>query len=251
MKKIALPVIFASTFLAALPARAGSGYYLVSLYENEGEKTIDFKSWSSFADNRATSTVPELGVSYMPNKTWYTELSANWSKHGASAWETSAWTWQNDFLLTHGQYPLDLALHTNLNKNTDSSSGVDFEFGPAMQTDFDRLQVNANVFFERTYRSSQVSSTQMKYQWQGKYRWHPALEFGVLGFGELGSWSNWSAGAKQSHRMGPVISGSFRPGDGGNDSSNKTAVRYDVSYVSGKINAHHASVFSMRLQYAF
>lgn len=248
MKKLVLPAILASAFFAALPAWAGSGYYLVSLYENEGEKTIDFKSWSSFSDNRATTTVPDLGVSYMPNKTWYTEVYANWSKRGASALSASAWTWQNDFLLTHGQYPVDLALHTSLNKNTDTSRGVDFEFGPAMQTDFDRLQVNANVFFERSYRSSQVSSMQMKYQWQGKYRWRPALEFGLLGFGELGSWSNWSSRAQQAHRLGPVISGSFRPGGGSND---KTVIRYDVSCVSGKLNNRHASVVSMRLQYAF
>ena len=76
---------------------------------------------------------------------------------------------KNDFLLTHGQYPVDLALHTSLNKDTDSSRGVDFEFGPAMQTEFGQVQANANVFLERTYRVTPASRMQMKYQWQGKY----------------------------------------------------------------------------------
>ncbi|MCH8620851.1 hypothetical protein [Undibacterium sp. TS12] len=114
MKKIAPSAVILLLTCPALPAWAGSGYYLVSIYENEGEKAVDFKSWSSFADKHPTSTAPELGISYMPNKTWYTEVIANWFKRGADTLATSAWTWQNDFLLTHGQYPVDLALHTSL-----------------------------------------------------------------------------------------------------------------------------------------
>ncbi|MFZ6713236.1 hypothetical protein [Undibacterium sp. TC9W] len=248
MKKFALTATFSFCVSMSMSAQAGSGYYLVSIYENEGEKTIDFKSWSSFPENRATSTVPELGISYMPNKTWYTEVYASWAKRGASSLANSAWTWQNDFLLTHGQYPVDLALHTSLNKNTDSSRGLDFEFGPAMQTEFGRVQVNTNVFLERTYRTTPASRMQMKYQWQGKYRLRSELEFGLHGFGELGDWDNWSARARQSHRAGPMISGNVRLG---NTPDSKQAIKYEASYVVGKLNTRHAGVFSMRLQYAF
>ncbi|MES2038581.1 MAG: hypothetical protein V4495_12180 [Pseudomonadota bacterium] len=248
MKKFALTAIFSICAFMTLPVQAGSGYYLVSIYENEGEKTIDFKSWSSFSDNRATSTVPELGISYMPNKTWYTEIYASWAKRGASSLANNAWTWQNDLLLTHGQYPVDLALHTSLNKNTDSSRGVDFEFGPAMQTEFGRVQVNTNVFLERTYSVTPASRMQMKYQWQGKYRLRPELEFGLQGFRELGDWDNWSARARQSHRAGPMISGNFRLG---NATDKQQAIKYEASYVLGKLNTRRADVLSMRLQYAF
>ena len=250
MKKLVL-VTSISTLttltMAPLPAMAGAGYYLVSIYENEGEKTIDFKSWSSFVDNRATTTVPELGISYMPNKTWYTELYASWFRRGAASLANSAWTWQNDFLLTHGQYPVDLALHTSLNKNTDSSRGTDFEFGPAMQTEFGRLQVNTNLFLERTFHTTPASSMQMKYQWQGKYRFRPEIEVGLQGFGELGDWDNWSSRAQQSHRAGPVLAGQYKISGAGKPQ----ILRYEASYVMGKLNARHASVFSMRLQYAF
>ena len=54
--------------------------------------------------------------------------------------------------------------------------------------------------------------------------------------------------AGQSHRAGPMISGSFRLG---NASDSKQAIKYEASYVMGKLNTRHASVFSMRLQYAF
>ncbi|MFZ6657492.1 hypothetical protein [Undibacterium sp. TJN19] len=251
MNKIASYAIYtacAACLLASAPAIAGSGYYLVSIYENEGEKTIDYKSWSSFVDNRPTSTVPELGLSYMPNKTWYTEIYASWFRRGAGSLANSAWAWQNDFLLTHGQYPVDVALHTNLNRNTDTSRGVDFEFGPAMQTEFGRVQVNANVFLERTYRTTPATSPQMKYQWQAKYRYHSGVELGLQGFGELGDWDNWSSKALQSHRAGPVLSGSFKLGDAASISQ---VIKYEASYVMGKLNARHASVFSMRMQYAF
>ena len=38
------PAVIAATVLslASLAARADPGYYLVSVYENEGEKSIDF-----------------------------------------------------------------------------------------------------------------------------------------------------------------------------------------------------------------
>lgn len=240
MKKTAFCLL-----LACQPcAYAGAGYYLVSVYENEGEKALDFKSWSSFMSGKPRISAPEFGISYMPDKRWYTELYATWLKREGSAMQAHAWTWQNDYLLTQGQYPFDLALHTNLEKYHDSSRGTSFEFGPVLQTEFGRLQVNANLFFERSYRVTQATSMQMKYQWQTRYRWRPALEFGLQGFGELGDWNNWAPVAQQSHRIGPVLAGALPAGDG-------RTFRYEAAYFGGKLFARPAHVFSVRLQYAF
>lgn len=244
MKKIVLITSITVCILTPLSAQADANYYLVRIYENEGEKTVDFKSWSTFTDKRATATGPELSFSYMPNKTWYTEVIASWYKYGANTLESNAWAWQNDFLLTRGQYPVDLALHTKLNRNNDTSRGIDVEFGPALQTEIGRFQVNANVFLYRTYRITPSDTIEMEYQWQGKYRWRPEFEFGVLGLGELGDWNHWSSVAQQSHRIGPILSGKYRLND-------TQAIEYEASYVMGKLYARHVNVLSLRLQYAF
>ncbi|MDE2427555.1 MAG: hypothetical protein KGM99_02435 [Burkholderiales bacterium] len=225
-------------------AQAGSGYYLVSVYENAGEKTLDFKSWTSLNNNQSSTTAPEIGFGYMPDTRWYTELYGTWIRHGADHLQANSLTWQNDYLLTQGDYPFDLALHTHLEHYSDTSRGLGFEFGPALQTDVGRVQLNGNVFFERSYRSEQSSSMQMKYQWQAKYRWKPALAFGLQGFGELGTWNHWLPTARQSHRIGPVMSGDLPIAD-------RQTLRYEIAWFSGKLSGHPAHVLSMRMQLAF
>ena len=199
---------------------------------------------------------PEIGFGYGVTKRWYTELYLSYLKPEGQGAKLVDVTWQNDFLLTQGQYPVDLALHTSLKKYRDpgfagaveyydESRGYHLSFGPVLQTEIGRTQLNANVLFDRNYRATHASRLQMNYQWQVKYRLSPALHIGVQGFGELGDFDDWSPRAQQSHRAGPMIAGSVPLGGGGQ------SLRYDASYLSGSIFAEHANVFSMRMQYAF
>lgn len=161
---------------------------------------------------------------------------------------------QNDYLLTRGQYPFDLAIHTNIRKfrSLDPErraeyfgeyKGVNLEFGPVVQTDVGRTQINANLLFDQTYGAEKPSHLQMKYQWQAKYRFLQELHLGVLGFGELGDWNNWAARSKQSHRAGPVIAGMMNLG--------QQALKYEASFLIGSIIAEHARTFSLRVQYVY
>ena len=112
------------------------------------------------------------------------------------------------------------------------------------QTDIGRTQLNANLFFERSYQTSEASPTQMKYQWQIKHRWHPALQFGLQGFGELGEWDHWATRDRQSHRAGPAIFGSVSLGG-------KQALIYQAAILKGQIYGSNGTMFSARVQYAF
>ncbi len=159
-------------------------YYLVPTYENAGEKTVDFRLWSVKIPGDPRVSGPEVGLGYGVTRAWYTELLVGYLHTPQTGTQRSDVAWQNDFLLTHGQYPFDLALHTNIRKYRAPSAGADveyfgegggvnLEFGPVMQTDFGRTQVNANLLFDRTYRtyrSAGAAPLQMKYQWQVKYR---------------------------------------------------------------------------------
>ena len=79
-------------------------------------------------------------------------------------------------MLTRGQYPFDLAIHINIKKyralNPEPSPEYfseyrgrkDLEFGPVLQTEFGREQLNANLLFDRMFRTETPSRLQMKYQ---------------------------------------------------------------------------------------
>ena len=85
---------------------------------------------------------------------------------------------------------------------------------------------------------------QIKYPWQVEYRWRPALQFGLQGFGELGPWDNWAPRKQQSHRAGPMISGSLPIGT-------TDAFKYQAAFLKGSVYGTRGTMFSMRLQYTY
>jgi hypothetical protein len=242
MKKI---LLLTSLALCAQQAAAQStGYYLVTTYPDEGQRTVDFKYWNAKPDGRAPRSAPEIGFGYNVNSRWFTEVMAEWFQLSPGSNHLSAIEWQNDFMLTQGQYPLDLALHSKIDRAQDGSGAMGLEFGPVMQTEFGRTQLNLNLFFERHYRTGEPEPMQMKYQWQVKYRWIEKLQFGVQGFGEMGEWDHWLPRGQQSHRAGPALLGTWDLGGG-------HAWKYESAYLVGENSARNARSVTMRVQYVF
>lgn len=228
--------------LGAGPAAAATGYYLVNIYSDPGQLTLDYKYWNAKRPGSAPVGSPELGVGYGVNSRWYTELYGVALQTAAQGTSFSSMNWQNDVLLTQGEYPFDLAIHTNIEQYR-RRDGYGLEWGPALQTEWWRTQFNLNLFFQRDYRSSQGGPTELVYQWQVRQHWLPLLNIGVQGFGELGKWDNWNRREEQSHRLGPAIFGTVRAG--------KQFLKYETAYLFGSNNAHSARSFTMRLQFGF
>jgi len=92
-----------------------------------------------------------------------------------------------------------------------------------LQTDFGKLQLNANMLFERKYSSDGSGvqyPTEALYQWQVKYRLQPEFEFGAQGFGTLGEWDTWvGSKAEEGRSIGPAIFGKVPVG-------NRQAIKY-------------------------
>jgi hypothetical protein len=242
MKKM---IAFASlVVLGQQAATAGTGYYLVTTYPNAGQRTVDFKYWNAKPSGRPPRSSPELGFGYNVNSRWFTELTAAWFQLSPGGNRLAAIEWQNDFMLTQGEYPFDLALHTNIERNEDTSRGVGFEFGPVLQTEIGRTQLNFNLFFERDYRVQQIEPMEIKYQWQVKYRWIEKLQFGAQGFGEMGEWNHWLPRDQQSHRAGPALFGAWHLGG-------RREWKYEAAYLIGKNSARNAKSVTMRIQYVF
>ena len=88
-------------------------------------------------------------------------------------------------------------------------------------------------------------NTEIGYQWQVKYRWQPAFEFGLQGFGEMGKWNHWEPSREQNHRVGPAIFGKVKLGEG------REAIRYNAALLFAASHAAPKSTFRMQAEYEF
>lgn len=185
--------------MAATPAAADPGYYLVAPYSMPGQRAVDLRYWSVKSPQEPATLWPEIGLRYGFSSRWTSELFASWIGDSLREQKLSSLNWQNSFLLTQGQYPFDVAIHAQLIRN--HGDGNALELGPVLQTEWGRTQLNFNLIFEHDWASTR--GTQLKYQGQALRRLQPGLRVGLQAFGELGRWDHWSQ--RQSHRVGPVL----------------------------------------------
>jgi hypothetical protein len=222
---------------------ADPGYYVVTVYDEPGVRTVDFRYWTVKFPASPEVVWPEVGLGWNPTGRWYTEILASYVGSSQFATALSTLEWQNDFLLTQGQYPFDFAIHTLISRPQSPASGTLLEIGPALQTDIVRTQINFNLGFEKGYGALSGSPAQLKYQWQIRHRWRPWLHFGAQGFGELGPATHWAAQAEQSHRAGPALFGQVPLGG--------SSLSWQAAYLVGKVYATQGHMFTMRAKLDF
>jgi hypothetical protein len=195
-------------------ALADPGYYLLRPYDNEGQTLLELRYWTvKPGDGRPATLWPELALAHGFGSRWTTRLLASYIGTEASSFKLSNVSWQNQFMLTQGQVPFDLALHAQLSQVHGYEAGPALEWGPVWQSELGLWQINLNALFEHGYGEDADGGTQLKLQWQLQRRLAPGLRLGVQGFSELGNWRNWDARAKQSHRVGPVLRVSLPAGE--------------------------------------
>jgi len=238
----AWPALLVLAFAA--PAAADPGYYVVTPYDNEGLVIVDLRYWSTHPKHGAPAVWPEFGIGYGVTSRWTTELF--WSGIGPTLSEVgpSTLNWQNQWLLTQGELPLDIALHLQWVRDLTGARRHLLEWGPLLQTDFGRTQVNLNLVFERGQGHARGQPTALKYQWQLRHRWQPGLHFGAQGFGEVGPWDDWLPSSRQSHRAGPAVFFTLR---GGGD----RALKLQAAWLVGRTYGRSGSMFTMRTHVEF
>jgi hypothetical protein len=241
LKKIA----FGLGLLVMGNAYAGPADYVYYPAVEYGEREIDFKFGTGKASGEDRERVSSLGLGYGATEYWFTEVYFKREEQGSEG--LSIAEWENKFQLTEtGKYPIDIGLITEIEAPLQHGNPYEFKFGPLFQTAFGKVQLNANVLFERTFGggSDEEHITEAGYQWQVKYRWQEALEFGAQGIGEVGEWNHWDGRNEQKHRMGPAVFGKI--GLGGRE-----AIRYNAAWLVGVSDAAENSTFRMQVEYEF
>lgn len=229
-------------------AAANPADYVYTPTVEYGEREYDFKfGTNSTQPGTGTSSGASIGYGYGAKEYWFTEIYLKQEREGDAI--TNLAEWENKFQLTDtGKYPVDTGLITELEAPLSANAPWEFKIGPLFQTEFGKLQLNANLLFERPFGKADEGgapySTSFSYQWQGKYRWQPALEYGVQGFGSLGKWNDWNTRAEQDHRIGPAIFGKLSLGD-------RRMVRYNAAWLLGSGGVAPGHTFRMQVEYEF
>jgi hypothetical protein len=230
-------------------ARADPADYVKTPAVEYGEREIEAKYGTSrLAAGEGRVSAGTIGMGYGVTPTWFTEAYVKYQKPPGERTHYDAFEWENKFQLTEtGKYPVDLGLFVELEVPRDRAEGYEFRFGPLLQTEFDRVQLNANLFLKRSVRvgaDSEPQITEMHYQAQAKYRLLREFEFGVQAFGELGKWRHWEARDHQTHLVGPAIFGRLPLGA-------HQALKYDLAWLAGAGKASPDSTLRLQLEYEF
>jgi hypothetical protein len=227
------------------PAIAGPADYVFTPAVTLGEREIDFKigRWKKSGEGR--SGAASLGFGYGVTQNWFTEIYRKYENSGDEGTHFDAWEWENKFQLTEpGKYLVDIGAIVEIERPKDRAEGYEVVFGPLLQTEFGKVQLNANLLFEKHYRSDSAQRAQLRYQWQAKYRWLPAFEFGMQGFGDRHSWNHWQSIDADSNRLGPAVFGKLPLG-------NRQALRYNAAWLFATSGMSPHQNFRMQLEYEF
>jgi len=238
-------ILVAGALLSPLFAHAGSSDYVYTPTVEYGEKEIDFKYGDARKGGEPRESAASIGFGYGATKWWFTEIYLKYKKQNDESTKYDAIEWENKFQLTEtGKYPVDVGFLLEIERPRDHAEGWEVKWGPLFQTEFGKVQLNANLLFQRSYRSEEPSQTEFKYQWQAKYRWLKQFEFGFQGMGEMGKWDNWVKGNEQIHKAGPAIFGKFALGD-------RQAIKYNAAWLIGASSAAPDHTFRLQAEYEF
>ena len=242
----ALAALACSTFVATAPAFAGPSAYIYTPIVEEGEREIDFKAGSARARDGGRESQQSIGLGLGVNRWWFTEVYAIWKKEPGEPTRFDAWEWENKFQLTEtGKYPVDVGFLLEIERPRDRAEGYELRWGPLLQADLTpTIQANLNLLIEKHLRSSEASPAELGYQWQLKYRWKPAFEFGLQGLGDVGPWRQWEPRSEQPHSAGPAIFGRIALGA-------RQAIKYNAGLLFGLTDAAPRRTLRLQAEYEF
>ncbi|ANJ67333.1 hypothetical protein A9404_08015 [Halothiobacillus diazotrophicus] len=227
------------------PAMAGSDEHLYLPTVEQGVKEIELHYGHWNQDPAQPQTDTAIGFGYGVNAWWFTEVAVKGTRANGQPTAYEATEWENRFQLTEpGRYPVDVGFLLEIERPRDHAEGWEVKYGPLFQTEFGKIQLNANLLFERHVRGEGSGDTEMGYQWQAKYRWREPLEFGLQGFGEFGKWNDWAPESERGNRVGPAVFGKLPLGG-------HRSIGYNVAWLIGTSSAAPSHNLRAQVEYEF
>lgn len=225
---------------------AGPSEYVLPAVVEEGEREIDFKAGSARLRGGEHEDQESIGLGLGVNSHWFTEIYAIWHKEPGDSRRFDAWEWENRFQLTEtGRFPVDVGLLLEVERPQDRREGYELRWGPLFQADLTpMLQANLNLLIEQHVNADVATRPELGYQWQLKYRWKPAFEYGVQGFGDFGPWNHWEPGSEQPHGVGPAVFGTLNAGG-------HRKLRYNAALIVGLTHGAAVNTLRAQLEYEF
>ncbi len=237
-----------AALLVAPPARANPADYIYMPTVEYGERELDVKYGTSTPKpGNLGAQGMSVGVGYGAKEHWFTEIYLKQERIGNQSANIAEW--ENKFQLTEtGEYPVGFGLITELEAPLSANAPWEATVGPLLQTEFGKVQLNGNVLFQRAFgRPDETGvpyTTNLGYQWQGKYRWTQQLEYGLQGIGGMGKWNNWGTQSSQSHMAGPAVMGRVLLGG-------RNALQYNAGWLLGVSRNAPRNTFRMQVEYEF
>ncbi|MHB8495736.1 MAG: hypothetical protein ACYC9Z_09095 [Casimicrobiaceae bacterium] len=230
---------------SALPARADPDDYVATPAVEYGERELELFAGTATKGGQDRARASSLAFGYGVTQWWFTEVSARVNRFGGASTHFDAVEWENKFELTEpGEYPVDVGVLVEVERPHDRAEGYELRLGPLLQKDFGPVQANANLFLQRRYRAAARGATELAYDWQLKYRWREAFEFGAQGFGGVGQWDRWDPGHAQSHVLGPAVFGKLRLGG-------RNALVWNAAYLIKASSAAPDRTLRAQVEYEF
>lgn len=225
-------------------AFAGPADYVFLPTVNYGERELDVKYGVATKKNEPSEQAASLGLGFGLREWWFTEFYVKGEREGARS-RYDAVEFENKFQLTEtGKYPLEIGFITEFELPHDRSEGNEFRYGPLFQTEWDQVQLNFNPLLTNITRAVEGNGTSFGYQWQVKYRWLPAFEFGAQGFGDTGRWNHALPSSEQEHRLGPAAFGKIPLGG-------RQALVWNAALLFGVTQASPDTNFRLQVEYEF
>jgi len=235
----------------ALAVNAGD--YLFTPTVTQGEREIDlYGGIGSSGDKTPAESNAGLGFGYGVTQHWFTELDITYRWQSPVGTGLDAFEWENIIQIGEpGQWPVDIGMLCNIEKpyeasrNSPQTEGTSIRFGPLLQKDIGKVEVNFNLFLTRFFQSSEFSSTQFGYQSQIKYRYSAPLEVGIQAFGRVSSRAQtWAPYPQQVLRVGPVVLGLLRL-------PQERSLSYNVGFLMGTTQHSPDQTLRVQIEYEF
>lgn len=206
----------------------------------KGETELEFRSGYRDFANAPDVYASVLDVGYAFTNRWKSELVFEYEGATGEGGKPEALEWENLIVLTEqGKHWADVGLLVEY-EHTFSQEPGEFKLSGLFEKEVGPTIADLNLGLARQVGAGASDDVELEYAWQVKWRGKEALEWGVQGFGGLGTLDHLGEG--DAHSVGPGLFGVKRLASG-----NKLS--YDAAVLAGVNDA--APDLTVRLSLEF